>query len=147
MTAAEQSSEPRRDYASPATWGDVESVRHEVADLRADVARLESGLHSEVSRVEKSLDARITQVESSLNARITQVESSLNARITQVESGLRSEIVQAESRQDRKLDAGLNELRVEMARMETRLIRWTVAAVVASTASIGALIGILEALR
>ena len=136
MTAAEQSSEPRRDYASPATWGDVESVRHEVADLRADVARLESGLHSEVSRVEKSLDARITQV-----------ESSLNARITQVESGLRSEIAQAESRQDRKLDAGLNELRVEMARMETRLIRWTVAAVVASTASIGALIGILEALR
>lgn len=136
MTAAEQSSEPRRDYASPATWGDVESVRHEVADLRADVARLESGLHSEVSRVEKSLDARITQV-----------ESSLNARITQVESGLRSEIAQAGSRQDRKLDAGLNELRVEMARMETRLIRWTVAAVVASTASIGALIGILEALR
>lgn len=54
MTAAEQSSEPRRDYASPATWGDVESVRHEVADLRSDVARMES-----------SLDARITQVESS----------------------------------------------------------------------------------
>ena len=125
MTAAEQSSEPRRDYASPATWGDVESVRHEVADLRSDVARMESSLHSEISRV----------------------ESSLNARITQVESGLRSEIAQVESRQDRKLDAGLSELRVEMARMETRLIRWMVAAVVASTASLGVLIGILEALR
>lgn len=136
MTAAEQSSEPRRDYASPATWGDVESVRHEVADLRADVARVES-----------SLNARITQVESGLHSEISRVESNLNARITQVESGLRSEIVQAESRQDRKLDAGLNELRVEMARMETRLIRWTVAAMVASTAAIGALIGILEALR
>ena len=136
MTAAEQSSEPRRDYASPATWGDVESVRHEVADLRSDVARMES-----------SLDARITQVESGLGAEISRVESSLNARITQVESSLRSEIAQVESRQDRKLDAGLSELRVEMARMETRLIRWMVAAVVASTASIGVLIGILEALR
>ena len=28
MAATEQSSEPRRDYASPATWGAVESVRY-----------------------------------------------------------------------------------------------------------------------
>ena len=111
MTAAEQSSEPRRDYASPATWGDVESVRHEVADLRSDVARMESGL----------------------NARITQVESGLDARVTPVESGLRGDAFEG--------------LRLEIERMGTRLIRWVVATVAASTASIGALIGILEALR
>ena len=59
MAAAEQSSEPRRDYASPATWGDVESVRHEVADLRADVSRGESSLRAEIARVEHKLESKI----------------------------------------------------------------------------------------
>ena len=59
MAAAEQSSEPRRDYASPATWGDVESVRHEVADLRADVSRIESSLRAEIARVEHKLESKI----------------------------------------------------------------------------------------
>ena len=59
MAAAEQSSEPRRDYASPATWGDVESVRHEVADLRADVARGESSLRAEIARFEHKLESKI----------------------------------------------------------------------------------------
>ena len=59
MAATEQSSEPRRDYASPATWGDVESVRNEVirvenrlerkidtglAEVRTDMARMEMRL-------------------------------------------------------------------------------------------------------
>lgn len=52
MAAAEQSSEPRRDYASPATWGDVESVRHEVA-------RVESSLRAEIARVEHKLESKI----------------------------------------------------------------------------------------
>ena len=110
MAATEQSSEPRRDYASPATWGDVESVRHEVADLRADVAR---------------------------------VESSLSADIARVESGLHAEIARVES----KFDTGLAEVRMEMARMEMRLIRWTVATMLAGVAAIGVLYGILEAVR
>lgn len=59
MAAAEQSSEPRRDYASPATRGDVESVRHEVADLRADVSRIESSLRAEIARFEHKLESKI----------------------------------------------------------------------------------------
>ena len=107
MAATEQSSEPRRDYASPATWGDVESVRHEVA----------------------------------------RVESSLRADIARVESGLREEIVRVENRLERKIDTGLAEVRTEMARMEMRLIRWTVATMLAGVAAIGVLYGILEAVR
>lgn len=103
MAATEQSSEPRRDYASPATWGDVESVRHEVADLRADVSRIEAGLHAEIGR--------------------------------------------AENRLERRIDTGLAEVRTEMARMEVRLIRWTVATMLAGVAAIGVLYGILEAVR
>ena len=85
MAAAEQSSEPRRDYASPATWGDVESVRNEV--------------------------------------------------------------LRVENRLERKIDTGLAEVRMEMARMEMRLIRWTVATMLAGVAAIGVLYGILEAVR
>lgn len=81
MAATEQSSEPRRDYASPATWGDVESVRHEVL-------RVESGLERKIA-----------------------------------------------------------EVRTDMARMEVRLIRWTVATMLAGVAAIGVLYGILEAVR
>ena len=92
MAATEQSSEPRRDYASPATWGDVESVRNEVL-------RVESSLHAEIARVES------------------------------------------------KFDTGLAEVRMEMARMEMRLIRWTVATMLAGVAAIGVLYGILEAVR
>lgn len=103
MAAAEQSSEPRRDYASPATWGDVESVRHEVADLRADVSRVESSLRAEITRVENKLES--------------------------------------------KIDTGHAEVRTEMARMETRLIRWTVATMLAGMAALGVLYGILEAVR
>ena len=85
MAAAEQSSEPRRDYASPATWGDVESVRNEV--------------------------------------------------------------LRVENRLERKIDKGHAEVRTEMARMETRLIRWTVATMLAGMAALGVLYGILEAVR
>ncbi len=85
MAAAEQSSEPRRDYASPATWGDVESVRNEV--------------------------------------------------------------LRVENRLERKIDTGHAEVRTEMARMETRLIRWTVATMLAGMAALGVLYGILEAVR
>ena len=114
MAATEQSSEPRRDYASPATWGDVESVRHEVADLRADVSRIESSLHAEIARVE---------------------------------TGLRAEIGRVEDKLERKIDTGLAEVRTEMARMEMRLIRWTVATMLAGVGAIGILYGILEAVR
>ena len=85
MAATEQSSEPRRDYASPATWGDVESVRNEV--------------------------------------------------------------LRAENRLERRIDTGLAEVRTDMARMETRLLRWTVATMLAGVAAIGVLYGILEAVR
>ena len=114
MAATEQSSEPQRDYASPATWGDVESVRHEVADLRADVSRIEASLHAEIARVE---------------------------------TGLRAEIGRVENKLERKIDTGLAEVRTEMARMEMRLIRWTVATMLVGVGAIGVLIGILEAVR
>ena len=136
MAATEQSSEPRRDYASPATWGDVESVRHEVADLRADVARIETGLHAEVGRVENVLHAEIARV-----------ETGLRAEIARVETGLRAEIGRVENKLERKIDTGLAEVRTEMVRMEMRLIRWMVATMLAGVGAIGILYGILEAVR
>ena len=87
MAAAEQSSEPRRDYASPATWGDVEGVRHEVADLRADVSRGESSLHAEIARFESSLRAEIARFEHKL-------ESKIDSGLAEV----RSEMVRMEMR-------------------------------------------------
>ena len=41
MAATEQSSEPWRDYASPATWGDVERLRYWM-ETRIAVARIEA---------------------------------------------------------------------------------------------------------
>lgn len=41
MAAAERSSDPHRDYGSPATWGDVERVR---LLLETQMARMETRL-------------------------------------------------------------------------------------------------------
>ena len=59
MAATEQSSEARRDYASPATWGDVESVRNEVIRVENKLERkIDTGLaevRTEMVRMEMRL--------------------------------------------------------------------------------------------
>lgn len=66
MAAAEQSSEPVRDYGSPATWGDV-------ADLKADIVRLESKLDLQIAEVR----ADIATMESRLEARFAQMQAAI----------------------------------------------------------------------
>ena len=60
---------------------------------------------------------------------------------------MRNEVLRVENRLERKIDTGYAEVRTEMARMETRLIRWTVATMLAGMAALGVLYGILEAVR
>ena len=55
MAATEQSSEARRDYASPATWGDVESVRNEVIRVESRLERKIAEVWTEMVRMEMRL--------------------------------------------------------------------------------------------
>ena len=56
MAAAEQSSEPRRDYASPATWGDVETLRRAV-DARIEQFEYRQQTRLAVARAEAEREA------------------------------------------------------------------------------------------
>ena len=62
-------------------------MRHEVADLRADVARGESSLRAEIARFESSLRAEIARFEHKL-------ESKIDSGLAEV----RSEMVRMEMR-------------------------------------------------
>ncbi len=63
MTAAEQSGEPLRDYSSPATWGDVEQVRHslgtqidtQIGDVKTQIAEVQTQMAQLETRMERQL--------------------------------------------------------------------------------------------
>ena len=163
MAAAEQSSDPVRDYGSPATWGDVEAVRNalaalehgtetrlarlegrsemriaevrsEVAELRADLVRFESKIDVQIAEVRADLSA----MESRFNAQIAEVRADFNAQIAEVRADI--------SAMDGRFDARLAALQTEIARGNERMVRWTLTAVVAGVAAITALVGILAAI-
>ena len=63
MTAAEQSGEPLRDYSSPATWGDVEQLRHslgtqidtQIGDVKTQIAEVQTQMAQLETRIERQL--------------------------------------------------------------------------------------------
>ena len=63
MTAAEQSGEPLRDYSSPATWGDVEQLRHslgtqidtQIGDVKTQIAEVQTQMAQLETRMERQL--------------------------------------------------------------------------------------------
>lgn len=152
MAAAEQSSDPVRDYGSPATWGDVEAVRNALAALEhgteTRLARLEgrsetriaevreeiAELRADLVRLESKLDVQIAEVRADISA----MESRFNAQIAEVRADI--------SAMDGRFDARLAALQTEIARGNERMVRWTLTAVVAGVAAITALVGILAAI-
>ena len=63
MTAAEQPGEPLRDYSSPATWGDVEQLRHslgtqidtQIGDVKTQIAEVQTQMAQLETRMERQL--------------------------------------------------------------------------------------------
>ena len=66
------------------------------AELKQDIARVESKLEKQITQVESKLENQITQSESRLEKQITQVESKLEKQITQVESKLEKQVIKVE---------------------------------------------------
>lgn len=133
MAAAEQSTEePRRDYASPATWGDVEQVRH--------------ALSLQIAQLESATTARIAQLESATTTRIAELESATQVQIAEV----KADIAQLDARTEKRIaevKADIARLEMLIAERETRLIRWMAATAGAGVAFLSLLIALLEVFR
>ena len=137
MAAAEQSTEePRRDYASPATWGDVEQVRHA---LSLQIAQLESATTARIAELESATTARIAELESATTTRIAELESATQVQIAEV----KADIAQLDARTEKRI----TEVKAEIAGQETRLLRWMAATGGAGVAFLSLLIALLEVFR
>lgn len=88
MTSAEQAGEPLRDFSSPATWGDVEQVRHSLsaqfdtqrAEAKTQLAEVESRLEKEVAAVRiqvAEVQAQMAQMETRLEKQFAGLETRL----------------------------------------------------------------------
>lgn len=115
MASAEQSGEALRDYSSPATWGDVEQVRHSLGDQMAEM--------------ETRLETKIAEVQ-------TQV-AEVKTEVVKMESRL--ELKNAETR------AEVAAVGTQVAQVEMRLTRTFLGAVAAGVAVLGVLFGIFQA--
>ena len=115
MASAEQSGEALRDYSSPATWGDVEQVRHslgdQISDVKTQMAEMETRLETEIAGVKTEM---------------VKMESRL-------------ELKNAETR------AEVVALGTQVAQVEMRLTRTFLGAVAAGVAVLGVLFGIFQA--
>ena len=132
MTTAQQSGEPQRDYSSPATWGDVEQVR---LSLEARIDTRVAGVETQMAMMETRLEARIDTSAGGLKTQMAKMETRLEARIDTSAGGLETQMAKMETR-----------LESQMARMETRLLRWSAGlAAAAGLAIIGFLVGVLQA--
>ena len=144
MAAAEQSTEePRRDYASPATWGDVEQVRHA---LSLQIAQLESATTARIAELESATTARIAELESATTARIAELESATQVQIAEV----KADIAQLDARTEKRIaevKAEIARLETLIAGQETRLLRWMAATGGAGVAFLSLLIALLEVFR
>ncbi len=88
MATAEQSGELRRDYSSPATWGDVESVR---LTLETQIATKTADLGTQIATNRSEMDTRFARVE----AQIATNKSDLERQMAQIETRLTRWIVGA----------------------------------------------------
>ena len=117
MASAEQSGEALRDYSSPATWGDVEQVRH-------------------------SLEAQITTQISEVKTQMAEMDGRLSMQTAEMDTRLQRQLAEVQS-QVARLESGTEK---QIARLETRLLRWSAGlAAAAGVAIIGFLVGILQA--
>lgn len=81
MASAEQSGEPLRDYGSPATWGDVEQVRHslgtqidtQIAEVKAQM----TGLEARVATQMAEMQAQTAQLEAKMERQMAGLETRL----------------------------------------------------------------------
>ena len=140
MASAEQSGEALRDYSSPATWGDVEQVRHSLGDQIADVK-------TQMAEMESRLETKIADVRTQVAGVETQLETKIAGVQTQV-AGLRTEMVKMESRlelKDAETRAEVVALGTQVAQVEMRLTRTFLGAVAAGVAVLGVLFGIFQA--
>ena len=133
MASAEQSGEALRDYSSPATWGDVEQVRHSLGDQIADVK-------TQMAEMETRLETKIAEVQT----QVAGVETRLETKI----AGVKTEMVKMESRlelRDAETRAEVVALGTQVAQVEMRLTRTFLGAVAAGVAVLGVLFGIFQA--
>ena len=140
MASAEQSGEALRDYSSPATWGDVEQVRHSLGDQIADVK-------TQMAEMETRLETKIADVRTQVAGVETQLETKIAGVQTQV-AGLRTEMVKMESRlelKDAETRAEVVALGTQVAQVEMRLTRTFLGAVAAGVAVLGVLFGTFQA--
>ena len=86
MASAEQSGEALRDYSSPATWGDLEQVRHslgdQIADVKTQMAEMETRLETEIAGVKMESRLELKNAETraevvALGTQVAQVEMRL----------------------------------------------------------------------
>ncbi|MXW25140.1 MAG: hypothetical protein F4Z77_02390 [Dehalococcoidia bacterium] len=88
MTSAEQAGEPIRDFSSPATWGDVEQVRHSletkidtsVGDVKAQISDVQAQVaevRTEMARLEMHFETRVAGLESRMETGIANLETRL----------------------------------------------------------------------
>ncbi len=147
MASAEQSGEALRDYSSPATWGDVEQVRHslgdQIADVKTQMAEMESRLETKIADVR----TQVAGVETQLETKIAGVQTQVAGVKTEM-AGLRTEMVKMESRLELKnaeTRAEVVALGTQVAQVEMRLTRTFLGAVAAGVAVLGVLFGIFQA--
>jgi hypothetical protein len=74
----------------PIPWTDL-ATKEDLADLRGDMTRLETGLRRDMAGLETNLRTEITALESNLRTEIGALESNLRTEIGALESNLRTE--------------------------------------------------------
>ncbi len=103
MASAEQSGEALRDYGSPATWGDVEQVRHsleakietQIADVKTQIAEMDGRIQSQMAEMETRLVTRTEVRMSEMETRLMRWSAGLAAAAGLAMIGFLVGIIQA----------------------------------------------------
>lgn len=132
----------RRQLGDEATDSLVEFVNAAGASTRDDVIeivgeRFERRLSEEMAKVNQRITTEIGGLRVELSERITSEAAAINERITNEIGGLRVELSE-------RITNEVNELRVELARTRSDLIRWMFAFWVGQTVVIATLFTLLR---
>ncbi len=103
MASAEQSGEALRDYSSPATWGDVEQVRHsleakietQIADVKTQIAEMDGRIQTQMAEMETRLVTRTEVRMSEMETRLMRWSAGLAAAAGLAMIGFLVGIIQA----------------------------------------------------
>jgi hypothetical protein len=107
---------------------EIAEVKAEFAEVKADISRVENELKADISRVESGLKADISRVENGLKADISRVENGLEADISRVENGLKAQIA---------------DIKTDISRAESKLIKWGMGIFIALVSAMAGLIKFL----